>query len=66
MRMVASMLRMLLVAVCMKMETMMERRTMIRISMLMMIMMMLMRKNVKDIRHMWHVRYILDARHMHD
>ena len=31
--MVASMLRMLLVAVCMKMETMMERRTMIRISM---------------------------------
>ena len=42
MRMVASMLRMLLVAVCMKMETMMERRTMIRISMLMMIMMMIM------------------------
>ena len=40
--MVASMLRMLLVAVCMKMETMMERRTMIRISMLMMIMMMIM------------------------
>ena len=42
MRMVVSMLRMLLVAVCMKMETMMERRTMIRISMLMMIMMMIM------------------------